>query len=66
MPQDSPPRRRLSGFLIVLILIGVALVFRRAGYFFERAALELRYFWWLALILGGGIWVLWRLGRGRK
>ena len=59
------PRRSLQ-FAIVVALVLACLVFRRVFYFFEIAALELRYFWWLFLILAGGVWLLVMIGRREK
>ncbi len=61
MTPDS--RKSLIQFAVVLTLVLVCLVFRRVFYFFDRAALEIRYFWWLFLILAGGLWLLTLLGR---
>jgi hypothetical protein len=58
------PRRAL--FLIALVLVLLGLVFRRGFYAVDRLALELRYFWWLVLIIGGGLWLLVVLGRKDK
>jgi hypothetical protein len=61
MTPDS--RKSLLQFAVILALVLVCLVFRRVFYTFERAALEIRYFWWLFLILAAGLWLLTKLGR---
>ncbi len=63
--MNPAPRRSLQ-FAIVVALVLACLVFRRVFYFFEIAALELRYFWWLFLIIGGGLWLLVMVGRKEK
>ena len=45
---------------------GVVVIERFRTEFFEIAALELRYFWWLFLIIGGGVWLLVMIGRKEK
>lgn len=55
------PRGR--AFLQVVILVGVIggliLAFPRAYAFAEMAARELRYFWWLILLLALAGWLIW-------
>jgi len=58
----SPSSRRTTWLTIVLLIVA-SLVFRRTFYAFDRVALELRYFWWLVLIIGGGLWLLVTVGR---
>ena len=64
-PMNPAPRRSLQ-VAGVVVLVLACLFFRRVFYFFEFAALELRYFWWLFLIIGGGIWLLVMIGREEK
>lgn len=63
-------RPRLRAFLSAIALIGVlvalVLAFPRALAFTELAARELRYFWWLILIVALAIWLIWGVGRGSK
>jgi hypothetical protein len=63
----KPARRRTFLQLAVVgALVLVCLVFRRVFYVFELAALELRYFWWLFLILAAGAWLVSMIGKGDK
>lgn len=59
------PRKR--AILQCGVLVGVAvvlfLVFPATFRFVERAARELRYLWWLILLLALGIWLIWGVGR---
>jgi hypothetical protein len=60
------PRARASlqiGFLILLVL-GLMFLFPRAMGFVEMAARELRYFWWLILLVALAVWLIWA-GRRR-
>ena len=42
------------------------LLFPRAYAFVEQAARELRYFWWLVLLVALAIWLIWGIGRKPK
>jgi len=52
------------------VLVGVAallfLAFPATLRFVERAARELRYLWWLILVIGVGVWLIWGYGRKPK
>jgi hypothetical protein len=52
------------------VLVGVAvllfLAFPATLRFAERAARELRYLWWLILLLALGGWLIWGVGRRPK
>ncbi|HZL42172.1 MAG TPA: hypothetical protein VFD66_02695 [Verrucomicrobiae bacterium] len=62
------PRARaiLQVAVLVLVIGALVLLFPRAYEFVERAARELRYFWWLILVVLLGIWLIWGLGRKPK
>lgn len=55
------PRTRasLQIGLLALVILGLLLVFPRALGFVEMAARELRYFWWLILLLALAVWLIW-------
>ena len=59
------PRSRAVLQVAVLVVVVGALVFLfpKAYEFVERAARELRYFWWLILLVILAIWLIWGLGR---
>lgn len=61
---------RLRAFLITLMLMAVAggllLIFPRAFGFVEMAARELRYLWWIVLLVALAFWLIWGLGRKPK
>jgi hypothetical protein len=61
------PRLRATLQITVLILVIGALVcfFPRAYAFVEMSARELRYFWWLILIVVLALWLIFGLGRKR-
>ncbi len=55
------PRDRALIQLAVLVVVigGLVLIFPRALAFVEMAAAELRYFWWLILLLALAVWLIW-------
>lgn len=59
------PRLRATLQIGVLlgVLLALVLLFPRAYAFVEMAARELRYFWWLILLVAMGIWLVWGIGR---
>ncbi len=57
--------RSLGLVIALLVLLGICLIFPRALAFVELAARELRYLWWLVLILALGIWLAFFFGRKR-
>jgi hypothetical protein len=57
-------RRALVGSVVVLaVLGGLVLAFPRAAAFAELAARELRYFWWLVLIVALAGCLIWGFRR---
>jgi uncharacterized membrane-anchored protein len=62
------PRTRAVLQIVVLVAVvgGLVLLFPRAYAFVERAARELRYFWWLILLVLLAVWLIWGLGRKPK
>jgi hypothetical protein len=62
------PRWRavLQILLLVALLAGLFFLFPRAAQFVEMAARELRYFWWILLLVALAVWLIWGVGRKRK
>jgi hypothetical protein len=62
------PRHRAALQIVVLlgVLLALVAVFPRALAFVEMAARELRYLWWLILLIALGIWLIWGIGRRPK
>lgn len=52
--------------LLVGVIVILFLVFPRAFAFLEMAARELRYLWWLILLLALGVWLIWGASRKPK
>jgi len=52
--------------VLLAVVIGLVLLFPRAYAFVEMAARELRYFWWLVLLVALAIWLMWGIGRKPK
>ncbi len=51
---------------LATVLIVLALMFKPAFAFVEMAARELRYFWWLVLLVALAFWLIWGVGRKPK
>ena len=51
---------------LIAVLALLVFAFPRVLAFAELAARELRYFWWLLLIVALAIWLIWGLGRRPK
>ena len=63
----SPRQRAIVQVCILLVVSGgLVLLFPRAYAFAEMAARELRYFWWLLLLVALAIWFIWGIGRKPK
>ena len=62
----SPAAKRNLGLLVgVVLLFAVCLAFPRVLAFAELAARQLRYFWWLVLMLALGVWLAFFFGKKR-
>ncbi len=61
---------RLRAFLqfgvLLIVAITLLVLFKPAATFAEMAARELRYFWWLILLVALAIWLIWGVGRRPK
>lgn len=58
LDSTMPSRRRLQVTLAIVLLIALAVFVPGVLYFTEMALRELRFMWWLILLLGGAIWLL--------
>ena len=52
-------RAVLRTVVLIAVCVGLFLIFPRAFAFTELAARELRYFWWLILLVALACWLLW-------
>ena len=60
----NPRFKAALQILALLIVLGILmLLFPRAYAFAEMAARELRYFWWIVLLVVLAVWLIWGLGR---
>ena len=59
------PRLRalLQMIALLAVLVILFLIFPFGFAFVEMAARELRYLWWLILLVALAIWLLWGIGR---
>jgi hypothetical protein len=55
---------KLCGLAIVVLIL--ALLFPPLLEFLEMAARDLRYLWWLILLLALAVWLIWGLGKKKK
>jgi hypothetical protein len=63
----SPRVRAVLRAAVLVTVLGLLLVLFPPAYAFaEMAARELRYFWWLILLVTLGIWLVWGIGRRPK
>ncbi len=62
------PRKRAFFQFLRLVIVGFVLVFffPRAAAFAEMAARELRYLWWIILLVALAVWLIWGVGRRPK
>ncbi|HMJ89803.1 MAG TPA: hypothetical protein VK530_08300 [Candidatus Acidoferrum sp.] len=62
------PRWRAAIVILGLVLLaGVFLAFfQPAAAMMEVAARELRYFWWIILLVALAVWLIWGVGRKPK
>ena len=58
------PRAAIQLAVLVTVIVVLCLLFPPVLGFVELAARELRYLWWLILILALAIWLIW--GASRK
>jgi hypothetical protein len=61
--QKRSPLRTLGWIISGVVLIGLLFLFPRAFAFAELAARELRYLWWLVLLLIFGLWLAFSFGK---
>ena len=62
------PRTRafLQFGTLVVVAVLLFLIFPRAAAFVEMAAREIRYLWWLILLLALAAWLIWGVSRRPK
>lgn len=58
-------KRNLALLAAVLLLVAAGIAFPRLLAFAERAARELRYLWWLIVLLALGVWLAFFFGKKR-
>jgi uncharacterized membrane-anchored protein len=60
----TPGRRALAQLVVLVVVVGgLILLFPRAFAFTEMAARELRYFWWLILLVALACTLIWGFRR---
>jgi hypothetical protein len=51
---------------LVAVIVGLILIFPKALGFVEMGAREVRYLWWMILLLALAVWLIWGLGGKKK
>ena len=63
----NPRARAILQIVVLIAVVGFLIaIFPPVFRFVEMAARELRYFWWLILLVALAIWLIWGLGRKPK
>ena len=63
----NPRWRAVFQVLLLVLVVGLLLwLFEPAARFAEMAARELRYLWWIILLVALAIWLIWGVGRRKK
>ena len=52
--------------VLVIVLVALVLLFPAVFEFVKEFTGELRFFWWIILLLALGIWLFFGVGRGKK
>ena len=62
------PRWRAAFAILILILVASLLLafFKPATRFIEMAAREVRYLWWILLLVALAAWLIWGVGRKKR
>jgi hypothetical protein len=64
--MDAPKRALWQVTILIAVGIVLCLLFPAAFKFVEAAARELRYLWWLILLLALAAWFIWGVNRKPK
>lgn len=59
-------RALLQIFILLAVAVGLVLLFPRAYAFVEMAARDLRYFWWVILLIVLALWLIFGIGHKPK
>ena len=59
-------RAILQIVVLIVVVVFLVVIFPPVFGFVEMAARELRYFWWLILLVALAFWLIWGLGRKPK
>ncbi len=62
------PRWRAAFIVLFLVLVAGLLLafFKPAAQFLEMAAREVRYLWWILLLIALAVWLIWGVGRKKR
>ena len=51
---------------LAVVVVALVLIFPKALAFVEMGAREVRYLWWMILLLALAVWLIWGLGSKKK
>jgi len=57
--MNAQPRAFLRALILVGVVIALFLIFPGVLKFVEMGARELRYLWWLILLVALAVWLIW-------
>lgn len=57
--MNQRPRFPIQWAVVAAVVVGLFLIFPSALGFVEMAARELRYLWWLVLLVALAVWLIW-------
>ena len=57
--MNQRPRFPLQWVVVAVVVLGLFFIFPSAIGFVEMAARELRYLWWLVLLVALAVWLIW-------
>lgn len=64
--MNRPSRQTVTVLSALVLIAALCVIFPRVLAFVELAAREVRYLWWLVLILALGVWLTFFLGKPKE
>lgn len=64
--MNRPSRRTVTILAAFILIAALCVIFPRMLAFVELAARELRYLWWLVVILALGVWLAFFFGKPKE
>ena len=64
--MNRPSRRTVTVLSALVLIAALCVIFPRVLAFVELAAREVRYLWWLVVILALGVWLAFFFGKNKE